>query len=88
MDTQVRQYFVDENFYAADATARGFCDDGFLCETLSPSSATVKVRAQAVGWAIFATPLAPCSVAMLLAQFLLLLLLGVRDYFVGCLTFV
>ncbi|CAN0469993.1 unnamed protein product, partial [Hapterophycus canaliculatus] len=39
----IRQYFVDAKFYAADVTSRGFCDDGFLCEGFSPSSATVKV---------------------------------------------
>eukprot|EP00903_Cladosiphon_okamuranus_P015158 g14016.t1 len=38
----VRQYFLDEDFYTADVTARGFCGDGFLCESFSPSSATVK----------------------------------------------
>lgn len=42
---QIRQYFVDEDFYAADITARGFCSDGFICEGFSPSSATVKVSA-------------------------------------------
>ncbi|CAM9868950.1 unnamed protein product, partial [Ascophyllum nodosum] len=38
----VRQYFVDENFYAADVTARELCSNGFVCEGFSPSSATVK----------------------------------------------
>ncbi|CAB1107200.1 unnamed protein product [Ectocarpus sp. CCAP 1310/34] len=38
----VRQYFVDETFYTADVTARGFCSDGFICEGFSPSAATVK----------------------------------------------
>lgn len=34
---------MDEKFYSADVTARGFCGGGFLCEGFSPSSATVKV---------------------------------------------
>ncbi|CAN0198353.1 unnamed protein product [Ectocarpus sp. 6 AP-2014] len=38
----IRQYFVDETFYTADVTARGFCSDGFICEGFSPSAATVK----------------------------------------------
>ncbi|CAM9635784.1 unnamed protein product [Ectocarpus sp. 4 AP-2014] len=38
----VRQYFVNETFYTADVTARGFCSDGFICEGFSPSAATVK----------------------------------------------
>ncbi|CAN0343522.1 unnamed protein product, partial [Scytosiphon promiscuus] len=38
----IRQYFVDDSFYAADVTARGFCSDGFLCEGFLPSAATVK----------------------------------------------
>ena len=43
---QVRQYFTDESFYAADVAARGLCGDAFLCEGFSPSSATVKVSAR------------------------------------------
>ncbi|CAM9166855.1 unnamed protein product, partial [Hapterophycus canaliculatus] len=39
----IRQYFIDESFYAADVAARGFCNDDFKCEGFSPSSATVKV---------------------------------------------
>ena len=35
---------MDSSFYAADVTARGFCDQGFPCEGFSPSSATVKVN--------------------------------------------
>lgn len=42
--TQIRQYFMDDSFYAADVTSRGFCDKGFPCEGFSPSSATVKAR--------------------------------------------
>ena len=43
-DSQIRQYFLDESFYLADVTARGWCNDGrFQCEAFSPSSATVKV---------------------------------------------
>ncbi|CAN0100531.1 unnamed protein product, partial [Ascophyllum nodosum] len=38
----VRQYFVDDSFYAADVTARGLCSADFVCEGFSPSSATVK----------------------------------------------
>eukprot|EP00904_Undaria_pinnatifida_P000092 jgi/Undpi1/10083/HiC_scaffold_28.g12537.m1 len=39
----VRQYFVDANFYLADVTARGWCNDGGpQCQAFSPSSATVK----------------------------------------------
>ncbi|CAN0458389.1 unnamed protein product [Ascophyllum nodosum] len=38
----VRQYFMDDNFYATDVITRGLCDDGFVCESFSPSSATVK----------------------------------------------
>eukprot|EP00904_Undaria_pinnatifida_P010989 jgi/Undpi1/701/HiC_scaffold_10.g04165.m1 len=39
----VRQYFLDESFYLADVTARGWCNDGGpQCEAFSPSSATVK----------------------------------------------
>ncbi|CBN77322.1 peptidase S8 and S53 [Ectocarpus siliculosus] len=38
----VRQYFVNETFYTADVTSRGFCSDGFICEGFSPSAATVK----------------------------------------------
>eukprot|EP00752_Nemacystus_decipiens_P004360 g3984.t1 len=37
-----RQYFVDGDFYAADMTARAFCDEWSGCEPFSPSSATVK----------------------------------------------
>lgn len=40
---QIRQYFMNETFYAADMTARGFCEDWFGCETFSPSAATIKV---------------------------------------------
>ncbi|CAN0534811.1 unnamed protein product, partial [Laminaria digitata] len=41
--SQVRQYFLDESFYLADVTARGWCNDGgSQCEAFSPSSATVK----------------------------------------------
>lgn len=40
---QVRQYFKDKSFYYADVKARGFCDEGFLCEGFSASAATVKV---------------------------------------------
>lgn len=40
---QVRQYFMESEFYAADLAARGFCDDWAGCEALTPSSATVKV---------------------------------------------
>lgn len=43
-NSQIRQYFMDESFYVADRTARGWCDDdAFPCEAFSPSSATVKV---------------------------------------------
>ncbi|CAM9536300.1 unnamed protein product, partial [Laminaria digitata] len=39
----IRQYFLDDSFYVADVTARGWCDnDTFPCEAFSPSSATVK----------------------------------------------
>ncbi|CAM9691381.1 unnamed protein product [Scytosiphon promiscuus] len=38
----IRQYFMNETFYAADMTARGFCDDWFGCEAFSPSAATIK----------------------------------------------
>lgn len=41
--SQVRQYFRDSSFYAADVNARGFCGDGFSCEGFSASAATVKV---------------------------------------------
>lgn len=34
---------MQDNFYAADMTARGFCDDWFGCETFRPSAATLKV---------------------------------------------
>lgn len=40
---QVRQYFEDGDFYAAELTARDFCDEWSGCEAFSPSSATVKV---------------------------------------------
>lgn len=46
---QVRQYFLDESFYAADVSVRGLCDDDesiFACEAFSPSAATVKVGRQ------------------------------------------
>ena len=46
---QVRQYFVDSNFYARDVKARGFCDDGFVCNEFSPSAATVKVSGMRSG---------------------------------------
>ena len=36
---------MDDNFYAADVTARGLCNNGFICKGFSPTSATVKVRA-------------------------------------------
>lgn len=45
---KVRQYFKDSNFYAADVEARGFCDQGFMCEGFSASAATVKVGARCV----------------------------------------
>ncbi|CAM9464026.1 unnamed protein product [Laminaria digitata] len=39
----VRQYFMEETFYLADVTARGWCNDGGReCEAFSASSATVK----------------------------------------------
>ncbi|CAM9670039.1 unnamed protein product [Ectocarpus fasciculatus] len=38
----VRQYFMNESFYATDMTARGFCDEWAGCEAFSPSSATLK----------------------------------------------
>ena len=42
---QVRQYFSDSKFYAADVEKRGFCDQGsFECNSFSPSAATVKVQ--------------------------------------------
>ena len=42
---QVRQYFSDSEFYAADVEKRGFCDEGsFECSSFSPSAATVKVQ--------------------------------------------
>ena len=47
---QIRQYFKDESFYAADVNARGLCGEQvtetntFACEAFSPSSATVKVK--------------------------------------------
>lgn len=47
-DFQIRQYFVDASFYAADVISRGFCGEGFLCEGFSPSSATVKARSLAL----------------------------------------
>ena len=46
---QIRQYFKDESFYAADVNSRGLCGEipnainTFACEAFSPSSATVKV---------------------------------------------
>lgn len=42
---QVRQYFRDSSFYAADVEARDFCGEGFICEGFSASAATVKVCA-------------------------------------------
>ena len=50
LSEQIRQYFKDESFYAADVTSRGLCGklvnatNTFTCEAFSPSSATVKVR--------------------------------------------
>ena len=47
---QVRQYFKEESFYAADVNSRGLCGElinatnAFACEAFFPSSATVKVR--------------------------------------------
>lgn len=47
---QIRQYFKNESFYAADVNSRGLCGEitnatnTFACEAFSPSSATVKVR--------------------------------------------
>ncbi|CAM9589206.1 unnamed protein product, partial [Scytosiphon promiscuus] len=38
---QIRQYFTNETFYAADMQDRGFCDS-FGCEAFAPSAATVK----------------------------------------------
>ncbi|CAM9548318.1 unnamed protein product, partial [Hapterophycus canaliculatus] len=38
----IRQYFMNETFYAADMTARGFCNEWFGCEAFSPSAATIK----------------------------------------------
>lgn len=34
---------MESAFYAADMTARGFCDQWSGCEAFSPSSATLKV---------------------------------------------
>lgn len=48
-DEQVRQYFIDESFYANDVSERGLCGDlvnatnAFVCEGFAPSAATVKV---------------------------------------------
>ena len=47
---QIRQYFKDESFYAADVNSRGLCGELvnetklFASEAFSPASATVKVR--------------------------------------------
>ncbi|CAM9402432.1 unnamed protein product [Ectocarpus sp. 8 AP-2014] len=38
----IRQYFMNETFFATDMTARGFCDEWAGCEAFSPSSATLK----------------------------------------------
>ena len=52
---QIRQYFKDESFYAADVNSRGLCGElvnptnTFTCEAFSPSSATVKVRTALYG---------------------------------------
>ncbi|CAN0509131.1 unnamed protein product, partial [Scytosiphon promiscuus] len=45
---QIRQYFKNESFYAADVNSRGLCGEivnatnTFACEAFSPSSATLK----------------------------------------------
>ncbi|CBN78745.1 peptidase S8 and S53 [Ectocarpus siliculosus] len=38
----VRQYFRDSSFYSADVESRGFCDQGFTCDSFSPMATTVK----------------------------------------------
>eukprot|EP00903_Cladosiphon_okamuranus_P006848 g6670.t1 len=38
----VRQYFMDNAFYATDIETRGFCRDWAGCEAFPPSSATIK----------------------------------------------
>ena len=58
---QVRQYFMDSDFYAADMTARGFCDEWAGCEAFTPSSATMKVSSLAPFWRLFHDAVVACT---------------------------